>query len=195
MRILDQLPPAAEGPDMLPMLLVAAGVVKGPKGIQELAEHAAGWSERGRRRLAGVVEEGGAPGPLGRTVSAALANARAAEPTFSDIKIRAVNEAGGRVREGFVLRTFDLMRLAWALRPALEVAEMAERPGPAGLRRGAALAQHPPDVELVDKWRGRLLPGPLRGARPLWPRGEDHVLLVFDDGRLAYDPVEPPPED
>lgn len=188
-RILDLLPPAAAPHEALPRLLVAGSVTQGPGRVFELADRARATLRGGGRRVEALLEEpagvrhGDFLRPLLESTQLALAE-------LDEVCTRADNERDPDVHRPYGLRLLDLMVLADHVGAAIAVDEVARRPHPAGVGFARALVQEAPDPDFAETWVERLMGStPLRGVRLFWPRDYDRLLLVFEDGRLAYDPA------
>lgn len=188
LRILDLLPPAGDPSEALSWLLVAAAVTQGPGRVLELADKAGGLLRRAVPKLEHMVEDP-AFGPHAALVRALASEGRLALEELPEVKTRASNERDVAVSRPYGLRLLDLLVLGGHVRTTVGAHELTRRPNPAGVGFGRRLFESSPDPELGETWLGRLLgSGPLRGVRLFWPRDYERLLLVFDDGRLAYDP-------
>lgn len=190
-RILDKLPAAEQPSEMLGLLLVAAAVTQGPVRLLELTDKASSLVRQALPRLERLAEDPSLA-PHRRALSELVGGGRLALEELPEIRTRTVNEIEVDVRRPYGLRLLDLEVLASHVRSAVGGHELTRRPGAAGVGFGRRLFENAPDLELGETWKARLLgSAPLRGAQLYWPESYRRLLLVFDDGRLAYDPGAP----
>lgn len=195
LRILDALAPAADNSEALSRLLVAAAVTQGPGRLHELADKARGLIVQSHRRVETLVQGDGLPRPHRGWAEALLSAGKLALAELPEVRMRAANDMDPDVSRPYGLRLLDLMVLCDHVRACVGLTEAMRRPNPAGLGFARALFEHAPEPEFAETWVQRLMgSAPLRGVQLFWPREYDRLLLVFDDGRLAYDP-RPPDED
>ncbi len=187
--LLEELGPAQHGSEQLGRLLTAIALSQGPSRIHELADKAGGLVRVAEPRLAALAEDAALASHRPRLVEL-LGRARLALAELPELKTRAANEMDPEVRRPFGLRLLDLEVLADHAATAVAVHEIARRPHPAGVAFARRITESPPDAELGDTWLERVLgAAPLRGVQLFFaPPPYDRLLLVFDDGRLAYDP-------
>ena len=187
-HILDKLPPAEHPSESLSLLLVAAAVTQGPGKIYDLADNAHGFLRPLVSRVDALVDDAG----LARHrafLSELAERSRLALEELPEIRTRAANEMDVDVSRPYGLRLLDLTVLSLHLRTVVNAHEATRRPNPAGVHFARCLTAAAPDPEFGDVWLERLfrVTG-LRGVQFFWPKEYDRLLLVFDDGRLAYDP-------
>ncbi|MEL6184106.1 MAG: hypothetical protein AAFU79_05725 [Myxococcota bacterium] len=187
-RILDLLPAAETPQDALPLLLVAASVTQGPGRVYELADKARGTHLRSLGRVEGLLAEPAAH-RHGDFLARLVEGGRLALTELGEVRTRADNDRDPDVSRPYGLRLLDLLVLVDHVGSAIGAHEVARRAHPAGVSFARALVEAAPEPDFAETWVERLMGSPLRGVRLFWPREYDRLLLVFDDGRLAYDPA------
>jgi hypothetical protein len=70
----------------------------------------------------------------------------------------------------------------------LEAMNLSAKPSPAGVRRMQVYIENAPSPSYLEEVRQKLLPWRLFGIQFFQPQSLGRVVLVYDDGRLAYDP-------
>ena len=192
-RILEILPPAKDGSEHLAWLLVAAAVTQGPGRVLELAEKTYALLNKALPRLEMMTTQANIArhAPLLKQLAS---GARLGIEELTEVRSRGVNDADPFVSKPFGLRLLDLSVTALHVRTAVGVEEVSRRAHPAGVAWGRAILENPPTEEIGNTWVRRLLgSSPLRGVQLFFPQEYGRLVLVFSDGRLAYDPGELPP--
>jgi hypothetical protein len=186
--ILERLGPASEAGEHTSRLLIAAAVTQGARRLQDLIraiEVGAARFEPALGRLVGdpnFAEWRPRLDKLMKRLATANKYAAAARRrSENDISKR----PGG-------LRLLDLIRVISGATAVVEASGFGPKSSPAGLRRAARLFDAAPTVALMQENWNRLLPGPrfrLEGVLFYWPPAYARTVLVYSDGRLAYDPA------
>lgn len=185
--ILDRLGPALSGSEMLQYLIVATAILHGAQKVTLLAQRLELEARRVVPRLDTIARDAALALNADR-IGEVVTRCREALRTMPAAKARASNDQlGGR---GGGLRTSDLTNLVSAVGGVVLGVEMSGRPSPAGITRALRLFERHPPFDLITTWTSRLMPGPAAIGFQLYvPPQLGHPVLVFDDGRLAYDPL------
>jgi hypothetical protein len=186
-RVLARLGPANAPSEHLSYLLVALSVTSGPPRMKLLAERLELEGRRMKPRMDQVVQMPALSGvsPLLREIQTQLATTLKALPA---VKARATNDQQGKPNG---LRGEDLERLVSSVGPIVLSVEIGTRPSQAGVARVVALSQKEPPIDWVASWAYRLMPGTPQTGAQLYRSDElgGRVVIVYEDGRLAYDPA------
>ncbi|MCA9554276.1 MAG: hypothetical protein KC933_29845 [Myxococcales bacterium] len=186
--ILEALGPAEKEADFLGNLLVACAVIQGPHRLYEM-------TERLRHMMTAFVVRIRA-----MRGDDALASRRAdldmlVKRLNSGIKelvntrARAANDMDSDVLRPDGLRVLDLRVLTSQITTSVEAQEVVRRRNVAGIDYGIAVARRAPDMAYAEDWLDRALGNArLNGILLYWPPAYGRVVVVYEDGRLAYDP-------
>lgn len=187
--ILARFGPSLTDQDQLPRLIAAIAVLLGPGRIAELAVRLTHGFAALRAPLKSLLAVE-ALAKRHELVQQMQERIKAAELELEEVRKRAQNDLVGRPGG---LRGTELAYLVMALRSFVLATEVAKRRTPLGFEDALVLAVTPPVLAYAEEWAMRLF-GTLHfdGFQLFWPKEYARVILVYDDGRLAYDPK---PED
>lgn len=187
--ILRRLGPAPGDPQHLAYVLLALTVLHGPARVHGLLSKLETEGRRLLPRLQAHAEiEGMDKALIDDTTGELSALLRELGPT----RARVANEPRGGQPVG--MNTGDLKVITRLLRAVITGQEVLARPNAAGAVRTRRLLSSRPIIADAVSWARRLLPSGTQGAAML-ARGPSHVVVVFGDGRLAYDPAAQEPDD
>lgn len=188
--ILRRFGPAVRPDEQLARLFVALAVLHGPAKVKDLILRVEIELRRTAPRLEMIASD------------PSLANARPllkdliarASPAIAEIpklKARALNETKPNPSVGLTLK--DLGVLVDLVRATVFGHEITARPSPAGVERTRQTFGGPPTLGVTKIWLKRLLPGlPAASAHLTDAPALGRVVVVHEDGRLAYDPAGAP---
>ncbi len=192
--ILERLGPAKEEKFQLPCLMVGAAALLGPQRVFELCERMRSHLNRAQPRIQQLIKDESL-GMFKDPLKEVLKRLRLADEELPEVRSRAANEMDIDVSHPGGLRLLDLQILVEHLYPIICASEISSRRNQAGIRFSFGLAQTPPDLRYAEEWMQRLFGARrLRGVRLFWPQQYGRVVVVHEDGRLAYDPLPVEPE-
>ncbi|MFO0727107.1 MAG: hypothetical protein U1E65_25220 [Myxococcota bacterium] len=187
--ILKKLGSAKSPDEELGLLIVALGVLHGPPRVRDLVVRI----EIELRRIAPRLEVIAAEPSLAKARPLIDALVQRGRPLIADLpklKARAANETKPNPVVGLVIG--DLLAIAALVRTVAMGSELTAKPSPAGIDRARRQFDASPPIALVRTWVKRLLPdlaaSAMIGVDPAFGR----VVLVHEDGRLAYDAAAMP---
>jgi hypothetical protein len=191
-EILTYFGVATHPEEYLPRLLVAAAVALGPHWIRSLAEALIHLLAGATPRLKRMTED---PAIVDRVERLAEIMARSAA-LFEELhqtKARAQNDEEMGQLSANRLCYVDLRILVEAVEVAVALHELSTRRNVTGIDFALKVAAHRPSVMYAEEWSERVL-GAQKLPRVLffWPQEWGRLVLVYRDGRLAYDPIEEP---
>lgn len=181
--ILRRLGPAPEPPQHLAHLLLALTILHGPERIHALLSKLEAEGRRLIPRLQAHAELDGMDKAL---IEETLGELSALLKELPPVRARVANEPRGGQPVG--MNTGDLRVFTRFLRAVITGHEVVARPSLAGAARTRKLLSAPPPIIDAVTWARRLLPSGTQGAAML-AKGPGRVVVVFGDGRLAYDPA------
>lgn len=107
-------------------------------------------------------------------------------------RARAANDMESLPTKPDGLRMVDLLILVSNVHVALQAQEIAQRRNVTGVDFGLAVARQAPDLSRAETWLDKLMGNAaLNGILLYWPPSYGRVVIVYEDGRLAYDPGAP----
>jgi len=186
--ILDWFGPCQDDAEYLGRLLVACGVIQGPHRLHELTERLramlAAYLPRVRLMRNDDVFAARKPA-LDQLVKQLTTGTKELIQT----RARAANDMDGEPANPDGLRMVDLLILVSHVHTAMQAQEIAQRRNVAGVDFGLAVARQVPDMRRAEDWLDRLMGNSeLNGILLYWPPSYGRVVIVYEDGRLAYDP-------
>lgn len=186
--ILEWFGPRRDESEHLGRLLVACAVIQGPHRLHEMTERLRAMISaylprvklmRGDEVLASRRPE------LDRIVKELTTGAMELVQT----RARAANDMDGAPANPDGLRMVDLLILVSQIQAVAQAHETVQRRNVAGLDFGMAMARQAPDMRVAEDWLDRLMGNAdLNGILLYWPPAYGRVVVVYEDGRLAYDP-------
>lgn len=185
-EILRRFGVAQADQDHLPRLLTAAAVILGAGKMSQLALR----MEQTLLRVAPplrVMRQDASVAHRHDVVQAVLDRIPEALREIRTVRNRADNDVAG-LPGG--LRGADLAYLTMGIRTLILSSELATRRSPVGIEHALGLVMARPSLAYSEEWVERLFESSvLEGIQLFWAEELGRVILVFDDGRLAYDPA------
>jgi hypothetical protein len=184
--ILRRFGPAKLEKEYTSRLLVACAVICGVYRIRDLTERQVAMLTIAMPRIARMLDD--------KTVErrhAALKEiydrANAARQDLPATRARASNELDDAHPDG--LRSIDLEMLVAHMQTVIEATEVATKRNLTGIDFALHAARSIPDQRYVEEWLDRALgTADLPGILLFTPAEYGRVVVVYEDGRLAYDP-------
>ncbi len=189
--ILNAYGPAAKDAEHLPRLLVAAAVVQGVHRVQELTDRLIALNTVNQPRIQQMVAEDALSSrrPQLKDLRRRLNTAR---QELVSTRARAANDADTEVLNPDGLRLLDLAILTEQAETTVLGHEVARRRNAAGVDFGLGVAGRRPPQDYAEEWFERIYGAAKNQSLLLFtPREYGRVVLVYGDGRLAYDPGAP----
>ena len=194
-HILAQFGPARRPSECLPRVLVACAVLQGVHRIYELSDRILALVHHYQPRVRQMVNDEAleARKKVIETLQLKLEAARREIPTT---RARAANDRETDPQSPDGLRLLDLRILIEHTEVVVVAHEVSSRRNVVGVDFAHAVAGNPPSMREAEAWLERALgTDELHGILLFWPESYHRVLVVFDDGRLAYDPGTGHPEE
>lgn len=192
-EILRILGPADDERQTLSRLIVACCVVEGAARFHELTGRLEYLATRAKPRLEQMMRE-----PLLKPrhdlIEALLKEMGNARRELISVRAHAQNDMTSDRPGG--MRIFDLLLLVHHGYCGIAATEIGAMRNLVGVERAVSLTAHPPDLDFAETWLDRVLPSaPPSGIQLFDPPQLGRVVVVHDDGRLAYDPLPVRSED
>lgn len=195
--ILERFGPVeAEGED-LARLLIACAVIQGPHRLQEMTVRLrtimCAYLPRMKQMRANDDLQA-----RRSELSDVYKKLNSGSQELIQTRARAANDMDGAFTHSDGLRIVDLLILVSQVQVTVQAHELVQRRNIAGLDFGLAVAAQAPDMRTAEEWLDRLMGNAeLNGILLFWPPEYGRVVVVYEDGRLAYDPAaeEMEPED
>ncbi len=188
--ILRRFGPAPQDEAYLPRLLVACAVLQGAHRIQELSERLIALNNVSTPRVAQMAGDealASRKGPL-KELKKRLNGAR---DELVATRARAANDLETEQLHPDGLRYVDLAILSQQTETAIRAHEVSRRRNVAGIDYGIGMAGRVPSQAYAEEWCERALgTAKMNGLLLFTPREYRRVVIVYEDGRLAYDPGE-----
>lgn len=186
--ILDWFGPRRHESEHLGRLLVACAVIQGPHRIYEMTERLRGMIHAYLPRIRQMREDENMASRK-PDLDAIVKQINTGTMELVQTRARAANDMDGAPANPDGLRMLDLVILVSQIQAAVEAHEVVQRRNVAGLDFGMASARQPPDMRVAEDWLDRLMGNSeLNGILLYWPPAYGRVVVVYEDGRLAYDP-------
>jgi hypothetical protein len=186
--ILREFGPARTDREYLSRLIVACAVFQGVHRILELSEKLLSLFTVAQPRVKAMLHTES----LAKRKDVLLELAKminAAKFELAQTRARAANDITGEPQSPDGLRLLDLDILSNYVESAVLAHEMTSRRNVTGLEYGIAVAFSLPHQRYAEEWLERLLgTAQMHGALLFTPPEYARVILVYADGRLAYDP-------
>ncbi|MCK6550463.1 hypothetical protein L6R52_31795 [Myxococcota bacterium] len=191
--ILKRFGPMKRETEYLPRLVVACAVLGGVHRIREACERLVAAAMIAVPRVKRMVDEPSLERRQG-TLKEILEKMLAARQDLPATKARATNDLDAWHPDG--LREIDLEMLVHHTSAVVIGSEVATKRNLTGLDFAIHTATSAPEQRYVQDWLDRILgTASISGILLLTPRDYGRVVVVYDDGRLAYDPAAPADED
>jgi hypothetical protein len=185
-RILEYFGTSRDESENLARVITAACVIEGIGRIAELATRIDYYAATALPRLEQMLRDKTFE-PRQAVLAELCRQLFAAKREMPATRARAKNDVeAGRV-DG--LRHFDLQMLLHYTRMTVGSNEIKLQRNIVGFERALQVARMSPPLDYAELWLDRLTPSsPLQGIQLFAPRELGRVVVVYDDGRLAYDP-------
>ncbi len=194
-RILARFGPAPNEREYLSRLIVACAVLQGAHRVLELTERLQTIMKNARPRTKRMLEEESLA-PRKTVLEKVDKRIEEARLELVQTRARAANDFDDEPLNPDGLRFVDLAILTSHVRTAVLCHEVTTRRNLRGIDYGIAVISRAPDLAYAEAWVERALgSAKMNGILLYWPREYGRVLVVYDDGRLAYDPGATPEED
>ncbi len=187
--ILERFGPVEQEGEDLARLLIACAVIQGPHRLQEMTERLrtimSAYLPRMKQMRSNEDLEARRP-----ELTEVYKKLNSGTQELVQTRARAANDMDGSFANSDGLRIVDLLILVTQVQATVQAHEMVQRRNIAGLDFGMAIAAQPPDMRTAEEWLDRLMGNAeLNGILLFWPPEYGRVVVVYEDGRLAYDPV------
>ncbi|MBK6684181.1 MAG: hypothetical protein IPG45_06890 [Deltaproteobacteria bacterium] len=186
--ILREFGPARTDQEYLARLVVSVAVFQGVHRILELTEKLLTLFNLGQPRVRSMLADDALKlrKEFLSDLHKRIAGARA---ELAQTRARAANDLEGEPLSPDGLRLLDLEILADHTETGIMTHEVMARRNTTGLDFGVAVARALPLQRYAEEWVERLFgTAQMHGALLFTPPDYGRVLLVYSDGRLAYDP-------
>ena len=193
-RVLEAFGPALRPREQLAHLIVGCALLQGVHRVLELTERLIALVGAQGPRVKQMAQDVGLQPrrPVLGELAKQLASARL---ELVQTRARAANDVDAEPLTPDGLRLLDLHILASQTGAVIRAHEVVRRRNLTGVDYGLAVASRPPDLAYAETWIERLLGSRQMGAILLFvPPRYGRVLVVYQDGRLAYDPGAAAPE-
>ena len=193
--ILKSYGPAANDHEYLPRLLVACAVLQGVHRVQELTERLIALNNVNLPKVTQMASDDALA-----IRKSALKDLRrrlnSARVELVATRARAANDIDTEQLHPDGLRLVDLAILTQQTETTILAHEVARRRNIAGIDYGMGVAQRRPPQDYAEDWCERVLgTARMHGLLLFTPREYARVVVVYEDGRLAYDPGAKPAEE
>ncbi|MEL7368771.1 MAG: hypothetical protein AAFN74_07660 [Myxococcota bacterium] len=193
--ILKRFGSAESDAEYLPKLIVACAVLHGVHRVQDLTERLIALNNINQPRInqmAGEETLGSRKGPV-KDIRRRLNTARV---ELAATRARCNNDVDTEPLQPDGLRLLDLTILTYQTETTILAHEVARRRNVAGVDFALSVVSRRPSMEFAEEWCDRVFGAEELGGLLLFlPRAYGRVVVVFDDGRLAYDPGAPTEEE
>jgi hypothetical protein len=192
-RVLEWFGPARHDHEYLARVIVASAVLQGVHRILELAERLLHLINVQFPRVAQMLRDDSLEQkkPQLEELRGRLELARYELP---QTRARAANDIDGEPLNPDGLRVMDLEVLKVHTQMCIIGHELTSRRNVTGIDYGLAVAINVPSQHYAEAWLDRALgSSEMNGILLFTPPEYGRPILVYDDGRLAYDPAQPMP--
>lgn len=190
-QILDQFGPARDDREYLGRLIVSCAVLQGTHRMLELTERLLTMMTNAEPRARRMLNEESLE-PRHKVLEKVKKRIGEARLELAQTRARAANDLDDEPLKPDGLRYLDLHILTSHVRTAVLCHEVTTRRNLTGIDYGLAVAASVPDLRYAEDWLERALgSADMHGVLLYWPPEYGRVVVVYDDGRLAYDPGAP----
>jgi hypothetical protein len=190
--ILRRFGPAKADNEYLPRLLVACGVLQGAHRLREIADRLLSMIAIAVPRVQRLAEDKAVERRKPQ-LEDVLARLQVARQDLPATRARAANEADHAHPDG--LRGIDLEMLVIHAGAVIVGSEIATKRNATGIDFAIHLGSTSPEQRYAEDWVDRALGAPLSGILLFTPPEYGRVVVVYGDGRLAYDPAQSDDDD
>lgn len=186
---------AVNDTEYLARLLVASAILQGVHRVRDMAERLLQTTTVQSPRIAQMIADDSLAQKKSQLedISVRLDQARA---ELNQTRARASNDLDSEPQNPDGLRALDLAILTSHTQVVIMAHEIVSRRNITGISFGLRVASGLPDQAYAEKWMDRLLgTSQMRGILLFNPPEYGRLIIVYDDGRLAYDPYEIDDED
>jgi hypothetical protein len=190
-QVLKWFGPARADHEYLARMVVACAVLQGVHRILELAERLLVLISIQHPRVLQMLRDDALESkkPQLEELKGRLELARY---ELTQTRARAANDIDGEPQNPDGLRVMDLEILKAHLQMVVIGHELTSRRNVAGIEYGLSVAINVPNQRYVEDWLDRALGSAvLNGILLFTPPEYGRPIIVYDDGRLAYDPAQP----
>ena len=193
-RILDDFGPARTEREYLGKLLVACAVIQGPHRLAEMTDRLRSMQANFLPRLRHMRDDE-ALAPRAGELDELVKRLNSGLKEMVQTRARAANDMEGEPANPDGLRLVDLFIIANQVNNAVAAQEVVQRRNIAGIDFGLGVGLRAPDMRYAEDWLDRTMGNAqLNGILLFWPPAWGRVVVVYEDGRLAYDPGADPEE-
>jgi hypothetical protein len=175
--------PAVDEAHHLAHLLLVLTILHGPERVHALLGR---LEAEGRRALGRLKAQSELEGLDRQLISDTIAELEALFRDLAPVRARVANEPRGGQPVG--MNGGDLKFMVRLIRAVITAMEVMARPSASGALRTKRFLSTSPIMPDALNWARKLLPAGTQGAAKL-AQGPDRVVVVFGDGRIAYDPA------
>lgn len=193
--ILEWFGSCQDDAEYLGRLLVGCGVIMGPHRLFELTERLRSMLLNLLPRVRQMRDDDAFVGRK-KQLDMLVKQLNSGAKELVQTRARAANDMDGEAANPDGLRMVDLLILVSNVHVAVQAFEAGQRRNVTGLDFGFAVARQVPDISRSQRWLDRLMGNAaLNGILLYWPPAYGRVVIVYEDGRLAYDPGAPLDDD
>lgn len=189
--ILERFGPAPEEACQLGHLMVGCAVLAGAHRVRDVAERLVFLASGAQPRVRRLLEDDSVR-PRRAILRELLSRLNGARQELAGTRARAANDEEGGPAHLDGLRFVDLKIISDHVRTQVMAHELVSRRNVVGIDFGLRYAQSAPQLEYAQDWLERLTgSSSMENVILFWPREYGRVVIVHEDGRLAYDPGAP----
>jgi hypothetical protein len=190
-QVLKWFGPARADHEYLARLVVACAVLQGVHRILELAERLLGLITIQYPRVLQMLRDDALESKKPQLLEL-KGRLELARYELTQTRARASNDLDGEPQNPDGLRVMDLDILKSHCQMVVIGHELTTRRNVTGIEYGLSVAINVPNQRYVEDWLDRGLGGSdLNGILLFTPPDYGRPIVVYDDGRLAYDPAQP----
>lgn len=189
-QVLKWFGPAQHDHEYLPRLLVACAVLQGVHRILELSERLQQLINVQFPRVLQMLRDDSLESKK-EQLEELRARLELARHELTQTRARAANDIEGDPLNPDGLRVLDLDVLKSHTQMCVIGHELTSRRNVTGIEYGLGVALNIPNQRYAEDWLDRALGGAeMNGILLFTPESYRRPIVVYDDGRLAYDPLE-----
>ena len=189
--VLKKFGPVRTEEEYLPRLIVACAVLQGVHRIQDLTERLISLNGVNLPRIQQMIGNDALASRKGE-LKDLRRRVNSARDELVATRARSANDLDTELLHPDGLRQLDLLILTEQAATTILAYEVVRRRNVAGIDYGLAVARRMPPQEYAEEWCERALgTAKMRGLLLFTPREYGRVIVVYEDGRLAYDPGVP----
>ena len=190
-QVLKWFGPARADHEYLARMLVACAVLQGVHRILELSERLLVLISIQYPRVLQMLRDEALESKKPQLLEL-KGRLELARHELTQTRARAANDIDGEPQNPDGLRVMDLEILKAHSQMIVIGHELTTRRNVAGIEFGLSVALNVPNQRYVEDWLDRALgSSELHGILLFTPEEYGRPIIVYDDGRLAYDPAQP----